>query len=240
MKTNLEFKLEYMISERLVKFPVIIVAAGSASRMKGIDKLSAEIKGMPVLARTISVFDSCDSISEIIIVTRTDKVSEYEDYKAKFGFSKEYSVVIGGESREDSVLNGINALKENYDKVLIHDAARPLISQDVIRSVCEALVSNDSVSCGVKVKDTIKTINEDMMVVNTLNRNALISIQTPQGVSVSLFKESASKNTLSQFTDDTSVVEALGAKTRIVEGDYRNIKITTPEDLKLAEMFLED
>lgn len=240
MKTEVEFKLEYAKTEGFVQFPVIIVAAGNASRMNGIDKLSAEISGLPVLARTISVFDSCDYISEIIVVTRQDKISEYEQYKEKFNISKKYSVVVGGNSREESVLNGINILDGNFDKTLIHDAARPLVKHNVIERVCNALKFNDSVSCGVKVKDTIKIINEDMLVLSTLNRDTLVSIQTPQGVSIGLFKESALKNVLSQFTDDTSVVEAVGANTQIVEGDYRNIKITTPEDLKLAELFLED
>ena len=222
MKSSLDFKLDYEKTDECASYPVIIVAAGSASRMKGIDKLAYKICGIPVLARTIFSFDKSKFISEIIVVTREDKISEYEAYKDKFGFSKKFSVIIGGDSREESVLNGIKAVDGKYEKVLIQDAARPLITEGVINRVCKALQNNDSVTCGVK------------------ERNSLVSIQTPQGVSVRLFIESALKNDLSRFTDDTSVVEAVGAITQIVEGDYKNIKITTPEDLKLAQMYLEE
>lgn len=240
MKTNLEFKLEYEKKGTNALYPVIIVAAGSASRMKGIDKLSSKLDGVPVLARTISAFDKCNLVSRIVVVTRKDKIDEYLSYKNEFGFTKDYSVVEGGASREESVLNGIKSLSSEFSKVLIHDGARPLVSEDVISRVCDALSFNNSVSCGVKVKDTIKVINEDMIVSKTLDRNMLTSIQTPQGVSVDMFLKSASVNDISKFTDDTSVVEAVGAKTQIVEGDYKNIKITTPEDIQLARLYLKD
>lgn len=240
MKTNLEFKLEYKEKDINPSYPVIIVAAGSASRMKGIDKLSSKLDGVPVLARTISAFDKCNLVSKIVVVTREDKIDEYLSYKKEFGFTKDYSVVEGGASREESVLNGIKSLNGEFSKVMIHDGARPLVTEDVICRVCDALSVNNSVSCGVKVKDTIKVINEDMIVSKTLDRNMLTSIQTPQGVSVDMFLESASVNDISKFTDDTSVVEAVGAKTQIVEGDYKNIKITTPEDIQLARLYLKD
>lgn len=237
--TSLEYKLNFEKTEEKRAFPIIIVAAGSASRMKGIDKLSLEIAGLPVLARTVLAFDKCDRISKIIVVTREDKVSEYSAFKEKFAISKDYSVVVGGASREESVFCGIKALGD-CDKVLVHDGARPIVGGEVIERVADALNTHDSVTCGVKIVDTVKAVNEDNVVTKTLNRDFLYSVQTPQGVSVESFKRSAAEFSLSRFTDDTSVVEAVGAKTVIVEGDRRNIKITTPTDIKIAEAYLTE
>lgn len=237
--TSLEYKLSYEKIAEKRSFPVIIVAAGSASRMKGIDKLSYEIAGLPVLARTILAFEKSYRINRIVIVTREDKISEYKSFKEKFEISKDFSVVVGGASREDSVFCGIKALGD-CDKVLVHDGARPIISGDVIARVADALEVNDSVTCGVKIVDTVKSVNEDNVVTKTLNRDFLYSVQTPQGVSVEKFTKSASEFMLSRFTDDTSVVEAVGCKTVIVEGDRRNIKITTPTDIKIAEAYLTE
>ncbi len=219
-------------------YPVVIVAAGNASRMNGIDKMSVELCGVPVIARTVSAFDNCDRISEIVIVTRNDKTTEISEFSKVYSFKKKITVVEGGSCREASVLKGIKALGEVYRKVLIHDGARPLVSNEVISRVCDALESNDSVACAVKVKDTVKVVNEDMQTIKTLQRDFLVSVQTPQGVDVEKFNKSADKFDLARFTDDTSVVEAVGALTVIVEGDYKNIKITTPEDIKLAEAYL--
>ena len=237
----LDYALEYKTAKNgNLAFPVIIVAAGTASRMKGIDKMSTELLAKPVIAHTVSAFDRCDRISEIVIVTRKEKMSDYSVLGEKYGFNKKVTVVEGGSCREESVFNGINALGKAYDKVLVHDGARPLVSQSVILRVCDALESNDSVSCAVKMKDTVKVVNEDGQVVKTLQRDFLVSIQTPQGVSVDRFCESAENNDLSRFTDDTSVVEAVGSITVVVEGDYKNIKITTPEDILLAEAYLSN
>ena len=235
----LEYSLSYEKTNDYSAYPVIIVAAGSASRMQGIDKLSLELGGMPLLARTVAAFDSSDRISRIVVVTREDKIKEYSDYKEKFGFKKDYTVVLGGASREESVLNGIIALG-SAEKVLIHDGARPLITSEVIARVADGLEISDSVTCGVRVVDTIKSVNEDSIVTKTLNRDFLYSIQTPQGVNVNKFKESAKMNSLSLFTDDTSVLEAVGVKTLIVLGDRKNIKVTTPSDIALAEAYIKE
>ncbi len=239
MKSCLGFELEYSVKNNdLRSFPAIIVAAGSASRMKGIDKLSALLGGVPVLVKTIKQFEKSEFISEIVIVTQREKIDRYHAYLKDFAIKKPCSVVEGSSSREGSVYCGISFLKNKSDKVIIHDGARPLITQDVIKRVASALVLCDSVTCGVKVKDTVKAVNEDMQAVKTLNRDSLRSIQTPQGVNIDMFIKSADENDLALFTDDTSVVEAVGAKTVIVDGDYKNIKITTPEDLLLAEAYL--
>ena len=223
-----------IINNSVITYPVIIVAAGSSSRMKGIDKLSTDILGISVIERTISTFDKSNNICEIVVVTKQDKISEYR----KFNTNKPYTVVLGGNSREDSVLCGIKYLNGRYEKALIHDGARPFVSECVIQNVCEALSTNDSVTSGVKVNNTIKVVDEDMNARKTLTRDFLYSIQTPQGISLKLFMNSAEKNNLSLFTDDTSVLEAEGVITKIVEGDYINIKITTPEDLLIAKALI--
>ncbi len=241
LQTELGFELEYSVKQNSdEQLPVIIVAAGNATRMKGIDKLFSEIKGLPVLVRTALAFERSERISEIIIITRCDKISECLSYADTYGIKKITAVAEGGNCREESVLKGIKLLLKRYSKVLIHDGARPLVSTAVINRVCDLASEHDSVSCGVKIKDTIKRINEDNEVIGTVNREALISIQTPQAVSTDMFLNAAEKFPLESFTDDTSVVEAVGAKTIIAEGDYKNIKITTPEDIKLAELYIDE
>lgn len=237
----LEHSLEYVKSgEKNSSYPVIIVAAGSSSRMKGVDKISYEINGISVIAHTILAFASNPRICEIVVVTNKEKLEVVSKLRDMLSLEKSYSVAEGGPSREESVYCGIKALIGKYDKVLIHDGARPCVSDKVIENVCNALDSSDSVACGVRMKDTVKVVNEDMQVTKTLLRDVLVGVQTPQGVSVEKFVQSATVNELSRFTDDTSVVEAVGAKTVIVEGDYRNIKITTSEDIVLAKVYLEE
>lgn len=239
MSSCLETKLCFEEVDTVnVKYPVIIVAAGSASRMKGIDKIFAEINGLSVIARSVLAFDINENISELVVVTRGDKVDEIKDLLGTLSLAKPFLVTEGGVSREHSVLNGILALKKREGKAIVHDAARPLVSESVINGVVKALATNDSVACAVKVKDTIKVINEDMLVEKTLNRDFLVSIQTPQGVCISKFCDCADKYDLNSFTDDTSVLEAVGTKTFVTEGDYKNIKITTPEDIVIAEAYL--
>ena len=233
-------KLEYSKLDSCATFPAIILAAGSATRMKGIDKNFMELESVPIVVRTIDAFSKSKNISEIVVVTREDKVEELSQILSCYKFEKIICVVKGGNCREESALCGIEALCDKFDKVVIHDGARPFVTDKIISDVCDALKINDSVSCGVKEKSTIKVINEDWVVTQSLIRDNLMSLQTPQGVSVKYFKESALINDLSKFTDDTSVVEAVGATTQVVEGSYRNIKITTPEDVQLAKLYLEN
>ena len=236
---SLNYSLEYKkIEDEKIAYPVIIVAAGTASRMKGIDKIGASVCGLPVICHTVLAFDRNDNISQVVVVTRKEKIDEYTGLLDNCKLQKKITVVEGGSCREESVYKGIKALCGGHDKVVIHDGARPIVSNSVINRVCDALRSCDSVTCGVKMKDTVKTVNEDMQVVKTLQREFLVSVQTPQAVSVEKFAQSANINDLSRFTDDTSVVEAVGCNTVVVEGDYKNIKITTPEDIKLAEIYL--
>ncbi len=236
----LEFKLDFTTAENSVKgVPVVIVAAGGSSRMKGIDKQFLPILGIPLLARTLLAFEKSRYISDIFVVTQKEKQEDIRKLCDKYMISKLTGIVEGGSSREESVKNGLNALPKDTDKVLIHDGARPLVSGEVIKNVALALEDTDCVSCAVKTKDTIKRVNSEGICVETVDRDGLVNIQTPQGVKVSLFLKTAQGADLNQFTDDTSVMEFAGVKTKIVEGDYKNIKVTTPEDIALATIYLE-
>ncbi len=235
-----EFKIEFSaVSQESQGIPAVIVAAGSSSRMKGIDKQFATLLGIPLLARTLMAFEKSKYISSIVIVTRKEKIEDIRLLAKKYMISKLYDVVEGGDCREKSVELGLIALPQNTVKALVHDGARPLVSQDIIKNTVMALKDNDCVACGVKVKDTIKKVDSEGFCTETVERENLVSIQTPQGVNVSKFLDVAKETDLSRFTDDTSVLEFTGVKTKLIDGDYKNIKVTTPEDITLATAYLE-
>lgn len=237
---KLDFSLEFQtVKTEEGAYSVVIVAAGSSRRMGGEDKLMMHIFGMPVIARTLKVFDNSPLIKDITVVTREEKIDDIWLIAKKYCIAKLKNVVPGGASREESVKNGVALYKGKAQKVLVHDGARPLVSLEVIKNVCDALKDNDSVTCGVKLKDTVKKVSDDGFVIETLNRDSLVAIQTPQGINLEKFLEAASGD-LSLFTDDTSVMESLGIRTAIAQGDYKNIKITTKEDIAAAEAYLSE
>lgn len=236
--TETKTKLVYDVNSETEKIPVIIVAAGSSTRM-GKDKLLMDISGIPVIARTLINFERSDSVCEIILVTRKEKVLPFQVICEKYGISKLTDIVEGGENRQESVLNGLKCLDKDVQKVLIHDGARPLTEEWVISGVAQALEKYSAAACGVRPKDTIKEITKDKKVLKTLNRDNLIAVQTPQGVRVKDYLEAIEKaDNLSAFTDDMSIMESAGFEVLITEGDYRNIKITTPEDITAAESYI--
>lgn len=233
---GLEFKLEFeKIENKCQSLPVIIVAAGSSSRMQGTDKQMVELGGIPVIARTLRAFENSAYVSEITVVTREEKIADIKKIGERYAVGKLKNVIVGGSCRAESVMKGVSLYKGVCDKVLIHDGARPLVTDTVIGRVVNALIEYNSVTCAVKINDTVKRIDQNSMVTETVNREGLVSIQTPQGVGVSGFLDACSKGDLTLFTDDTSVMEFIGEKTKIVEGDPDNIKITTPEDIVKAQ-----
>ena len=237
--TETKTKLEYETAQQKGGVPVIIVAAGSATRMRGINKQLLEIGGIPVIVRTMRQFESCDEISRIILVTKAEEIFNFQLLGAKYGISKLSDIVCGGDSRQESVLKGFERVGVDEENVLIHDGARPLVDSKTIRSVVNALENHCAVTCGVKVKDTIKQIDKWGKVEKTLDRNNLLSIQTPQGVRKREYLQAVSKaEDISVFTDDMSVMESAGFDVFTVEGNYKNIKITTPEDVILAQSYL--
>ena len=217
----------------------VIVAAGTASRMGGIDKVMAPIGGEPMILRTVRTFQECDAIQEIVIVTREDLIPRITSMTGKF--SKVTAVVVGGEDRAESVSNGLNALSNKVKLAAVQDGARPLISQAVIDRTVRAAHTYGAAAPAIPVKDTIKVV-EGGIVTTTPDRNTLKAIQTPQVFDFDLLRGALKKAASDKLaiTDDCSAVELLGFKVRIVEGDERNIKVTTPMDLKIAELLLEE
>ena len=217
----------------------VIVAAGNASRMGGIDKVMAELKGEPMILRTVRTFQNCDAISEIVIVTRPDLIMPISDLCR--GMEKVKVVVAGGKSRQESVGLGLNALSKAVKLAAIHDGARPLISWQVIDRVVRAAHTHSAAAPAIPVKDTIK-VAEGGVVKYTPDRATLFAVQTPQVFDFDLLRGALKKAEQdgSQVTDDCSAVELMGMTVKIVEGDERNIKVTTPMDLMIAEMLLEE
>ena len=217
----------------------VIVAAGSASRMGGIDKVMAPLGGTPMVARTVAAFQNCDAIAEIVIVTRPDLIRPISSLSA--GMDKVRAVVAGGSSRQESVWLGLNALSEGIQLAAIHDGARPLVSNLVIDRTVRAANSYGAAAPAVPVKDTIKVVKGGL-VEKTPDRATLQAVQTPQVFDFDLLRGALkqAEEEKAAVTDDCSAVERLGMKVKIVEGDERNLKVTTPMDLKIAEMLLEE
>lgn len=217
----------------------VIVAAGTASRMGGIDKVMAPLGGEPMIVRTVRAFQDCDAIRQIVIVTREDLIVTIMELCAQF--DKVKAVVAGGDCRQDSVQAGLNALSKDMKLAAIHDGARPLISWEVIDRTVRAAHSYHAAAPGVPVKDTIKVVRGGV-VAATPDRSKLQAIQTPQVFDVDLLRAALKKarEDNAAVTDDCSAVERLGMSVKIVAGDERNIKVTTPMDLKIAQLLLEE
>ena len=224
---------------KLKRCGAVIVAAGTASRMGGIDKVMARLKGEPMILRTVRTFQNCDAIAEIVIVTREDLILPIT--RLLNGMDKVKAVVCGGKSRQESVGMGLAALSKDVKLAAIHDGARPLITWEVIDRTVRAANSYGAAAPAVPVKDTIKTV-EGRIVKNTPDRSTLFAVQTPQVFDFDLLRGALKKADLdgAQVTDDCSAVERMGMSVKIVEGDERNIKVTTPMDLKFAELLLEE
>ena len=217
----------------------VIVAAGSASRMGGIDKVMAALGGKPMIARTVRAFQQCGAIADIVIVTRPDLIRPICALCAQM--DKVRMVVAGGKSRQESVALGLNALPKGVELAAIHDGARPLITDAVIDRTVRAANSYGAAAPAVPVKDTIKVVRGGL-VTQTPDRASLQAVQTPQVFDFDLLRGALKKaaEDAAAVTDDCSAVERLGMAVKIVEGDERNLKVTTPMDLKIAEMLLEE
>lgn len=222
---------------------VVIPAAGMGKRMNtDINKQYIELKGKAILAHTIEKFEKNKYIDEIIIVTRKDE----EDFckkniVLKYNFKKVKDIVCGGKERRDSVYNGLKKVGKNTDIVLIHDGARPFITDEIINNSIKEILLHRAIVVGVPVKDTIKKVNEENTIENTPNRKHLWSVQTPQGFFYDIITECYSKSIEEDIeaTDDSMLVENYGYKVKMVMGSYENIKITTPEDVLIGENFIK-
>ena len=217
----------------------VIVAAGNASRMGGIDKVMAPLLGEPMIVRTVRTFQDCACIKEIVIVTRPDLIEPI--MKLTADFSKVTTILPGGSSRQESVKLGLKALSEQVELAAVQDGARPLISMEVIDRTVRAAHTYGAAAPAIPVKDTIKKA-EGGVILETPDRSKLFAVQTPQVIDIDLLKGALQKaeEEEAQVTDDCSAVERLGFTVKLVEGDERNMKITTPIDLKIAEYLLEE
>lgn len=218
----------------------VIVSAGSSSRMGGINKQFLEFGGMPVIAHSVKVFQENSSIAEIVVVTRETDIPQIEKLVEKFGFSKVSSIVVGGATRQKSVLKGIEACSPCATHIAVHDGARPLVTDKIINDTLSVAVKTGAAATGVKVVDTIKCVNNRNEILSTPERDTLRAVHTPQIFSKKLYLDAArSVQDSDSFTDDCKLIEASGNTVTIVEGDYQNIKITTPADFCIAEAFFK-
>lgn len=217
----------------------VIVAAGSASRMGGIDKVMAPLGGEPMILRTARAFEDCEAVKEIVIVTRQDLMGPIA--KLCSGFTKIRSVVQGGSSRQESVKLGLLAFSKEVRLAAVHDGARPLVSGELIDKVIRAAHSYGAAAPAIPVKDTIKVF-EGGFIAATPDRSTLRAVQTPQVMDRDLLLGALEKAEQegTALTDDCSAVEHIGMRVRLVEGEERNLKVTTPLDLKIAELLLEE
>lgn len=225
--------------DKLPHASAVIVAAGSSQRM-GKDKLTMMLLGRPVLARALLAFERCELIDEIVVVAREDRVVEFAEMCKNYGISKVSKVVCGGETRMESALSGVCEVDRKAKLIAIHDGARPLVTDDVIRRTVIAAAERNCVVPVAASADTLKLINDNGMTIGSVDREHTVKVQTPQVFDSDIIK-GALTNAVSRklsITDDSSAVEALNFKVYTVEGDEGNIKITKPIDISLAESIM--
>ena len=220
----------------------IIVAAGKSKRMgKNANKVFLPLLNKPMIYYTIKIFQDCQAIDEIIIVTQKNDIKRINEIKNQYNFNKIKNIVVGGKERQNSVHNGLMSIKnaKNDSVVVVHNGSNPLVKENEIAECINAAKKYGAAVVGFQLKDTIKKIKKDF-VEKTIDRTNVFQVQTPHAIKYGLFAEAfknANKNKL-RFTDDVSLVEAMGKKAKIVDCSYENIKITTNDDLEIAEGIL--
>jgi 2-C-methyl-D-erythritol 4-phosphate cytidylyltransferase len=220
-------------------YKVILPAAGKGKRMgAGKNKLLIELQGIPVFIHTLLVFDQDDACQELLISIHPDDQEEMSYLINHYQIQKKITFVMGGAERQHSIYNALKRI-DGDGIVLVHDAARPFIQKALIAQLVQSAKQHGASVAAVPVKDTIKKV-ENGMVIETVERSSLWAIQTPQAFRISLLQEANQFAERTGFlgTDDASLVENLGKKVAIIEGDYNNIKLTTPEDLIFANAIL--
>jgi 2-C-methyl-D-erythritol 4-phosphate cytidylyltransferase len=216
------------------KVGAVIVAAGESQRMGGVDKVLAMLAGRPVLARIMDVFQGCASIRQIVVVLSQQNLERGQQMVAEQEWSKVTDVCPGGQRRQDSVLAGLKRL-EHCDWVVIHDGARPLVTEDLIEQGLAAATETGAAVAAVPVTDTIKVAGDNGFVQGTPPRQDLWAVQTPQVFRFDIIDE-AYRQAKYEVTDDAALVEQSGYRVKLYMGAYDNLKLTTPDDLALAEI----
>ncbi len=244
------FKIEYTKTEnctadseyKSLPVGVVIAAAGNSSRMNGTDKILTPILDVPVIIRTIMPFESNPLVKSIVVVSEEKSVADIQNLICRYKINKVTDIINGGKSRQESVKLGFETLLKNPDIkiVLVHDGARPLVSEMVINRVIKATEEFTAAVPAVPVKDTIKEIGAIGKIESTPDRSRLVAVQTPQGFFASDYSKALefAKNSEKIFTDDASLMENAGYSVYVVPGDNKNIKITTQEDILIATAFL--
>ncbi|MBQ1504189.1 MAG: 2-C-methyl-D-erythritol 4-phosphate cytidylyltransferase [Oscillospiraceae bacterium] len=241
---KLRSALDFADAQRMKNRPfcsVIVPAAGNSSRMNGQDKLFEDLCGMPVLARTLKAVNDCEYVDEIVIPTRPDCIGRIAAMMSAYALDKITRIIPGGESRTESVRIALSECSRDAGLIAIHDGARPLASTELIGHCIRSAMQTRACLAAVPVKDTIKVVSGDY-VADTPARETMYAAQTPQVFDAALLK-AAYEKALEEgktYTDDASVVEAMGKHVFICTGSYRNIKITDPADLRIAALLLEE
>ena len=220
----------------------IFPAAGASRRMGcGVNKNLLELAGEPILIRTLKTFSQVERVNFLIVVVAAHEVETVKQLLRGTDGLKSWRVTQGGSERQFSIANGLKLLPDDAEIILVHDAARPLISVQTIDAVIDAAEKFGGAIAAVPVKDTIKVIDAEGFVKNTPPRSELVAVQTPQGfrreILLRAYERANDENFLG--TDDASLVERLNVRVKVVTSDYRNIKVTTPEDISVAENFLQ-
>ena len=221
------------------KFGAVLLAAGNSTRMGGSrSKVLEELGGRPALCRSLEVLDRCPLIGEICLVCREQDRADMLPLAS--GLATPVQVVPGGAQRQDSVERGVEALTAPWEYVAIHDGARPLVTEEVLAAVCRDAMAHGAATAAVPSKDTCKLADEAGFVAATPARDRLWAVQTPQAFSLALYREALGKARAAgqSYTDDCQLIEAAGGSVKLTMGDYRNIKLTTPEDLLAARAYL--
>ena len=217
----------------------VVVAGGSSTRM-GADKLMLKLGDMPVLAHTLIALNQCILVDEIVVVTRSDLLNSVSSIKEQFKLEKVSKIVVGGKTRQESSLAGVIETSRKAKIICIHDGARPFITQEVIMDVIHQARHYLAATPALPLRDTVK-IAENGIVIETPDRTKMFTIQTPQAFHSDIIKGALTKAVKDgkTYSDDCGAVEALGIKVYLTQGDDQNIKITTPNDMIIAQMILK-
>lgn len=217
-----------------MKFSAIITAGGSSQRFGNTNKLLEKIHSKEVIKYAVDAFLKVDEISEIIICAN---ISIIDDLSHIFKSENKVGIIEGGKTRQRSVFNGLNACK-NCDFVLIHDGARPMITPETIKKAITMVQDKKALTVATKTIDTIKQVDENLKIIKTIDRSYLYNTQTPQAFEYNLITKAHKELNGKNFTDDAGMLEYLGYDVYILEGDYKNIKITTQSDIDVAKAYL--
>lgn len=219
-----------------MNFSVIITAGGSSNRFGNTNKLLEKLHSKEVIKYSVEAFLSVKDVKEVVICASSAIIEILEDF---FKAETRVKIIEGGKTRQQSVFNGLNSLA-NCDYVLIHDGARPMISKKLIEKAIIEVQSKKALTIATKTTDTIKRVDENLKILQTIDRSSLYNTQTPQAFEFNLIKNAHEELKGQDFTDDAGMLEFLGNDVYILEGDYKNIKITTQNDMSIAEIYLKN